>query len=376
VTRHHHNPQFRKFVQKGAKGFKPTADVSDMSLSALPTYADAAEDRSRVESVLIGIRVTVGAALVALAYAAATWQAPHRTAIVLLLAVAILWGVAVRLVGVERVVRSARSHAFLLVWSIGAIALIAALTVADGGVRSPLALLFFLPLAFVALSYPLPLVVAVGAVDVFAFAGIGVAVGGASRPYLGFYATCLGITAVLCACEARAHDRQRDALRRASRTDPLTGCLNRRGFEERVDAEVDAGRRSGRPFGLVLLDLDHFKAVNDTRGHAAGDDLLRWTLNRAGAVLRPMDAFGRIGGDEFAILVPGASLSDAREAADRVRAAVAPRVSISAGAASFPANGSDRDALFRAADDELYRAKHVRAGDAMITAKRLEPAAR
>src|SRR5439155_17330200 len=97
---------------------------------------------------------------------------------------------------------------------------------------------------------------------------------------------------------------------------------------ERLEAELDSSTRSGASFGLVVLDLDHFKGVNDTRGHAAGDDLLCWTVERAGDVLRPMDSLGRLGGDEFAVLVPGADSPNAREVADRLRDAPAERVSV------------------------------------------------
>ena len=332
-----------------------------MSRSALPQTGDLSELRSRAQSVAIGARVTAAAAVAGIGYAMTTWHQENRLAIVLLFAFAIVWGLTTLAVGPERLVHSRHSLPLLLGWSLGAIAVIAGLAFADGGTRSPLALLFFLPLAFVALSYPLPLVVAVGAVDVLAFVGVGIARGDASQAYLAFYATCLGIMALLCAWEAREHDRQREALARVSRADPLTGCLNRRGFEERLEAELDAGMRTGRRLGLVLLDLDDFKTVNDTRGHAAGDDLLRWTVASAGALLRPMDSLGRLGGDEFAILIPGAAPSDAREVAQRVREALDERVSLSTGVAAFPADGTDRDALFRKADEQLYAAKHGRA---------------
>src|SRR5437763_1175117 len=150
-------------------------------------------------------------------------------------------------------------------------------------------------------------------------AGVGQAKASRDPVHLAFFATCLGMTAVLCAWEAHDHDRQREDLARVSRADPLTGCLNRRGFEERLDAEVDNGMRTGRRTALVVLDLDHFKDVNDTRGHEAGDHLLRWVVAKVLEVLRPMDSLGRLGGDEFAILVPGAGPAEGVEVAQRVQ---------------------------------------------------------
>jgi diguanylate cyclase (GGDEF)-like protein len=332
-----------------------------MPFATTAPVEDRSELRSRVQSVEIGSRLTVAAAAAAFAYAIATWGSPNRTAIVVLLVVAAGWAFAPLAIGAERIVRSVHREPVFVAWSVGSIALIAGLVVADGGTRSPFALLFFLPLAFAALSYPLPSVVAIGTVDVLAFAITGVVAGNASEPQLAFFAAILAVTALLCGWEAIDHDRQRSALARVSRADPLTDCLNRRGFEERLEAELDSATRHQGSFALVVLDLDHFKAVNDTHGHEAGDDLLRWTVTRAGETLRPMDSIGRLGGDEFAILVPGAGPEDAREVADRLRGALAERVQVSAGVASFPSDGSDRESLHRHADADLYAAKHGRA---------------
>jgi diguanylate cyclase (GGDEF)-like protein len=332
-----------------------------MPPSVTAPVEDHSELRSRVQSIEIGSRLTVAAVAGAVAYSISTWDGAHRTAIVTLLAIAAAWALVPLVVGSERVVRSHRRETCFLAWSVGTIALIGGLVAADGGATSPFALMFFLPLAFAALSYPLPSVVAIGVLDVLVFAGVGLAEGSASQPRLAFFATTLAITALLCAWEAFDHDRQREALARVSRADPLTGCLNRRGFEERLEAELDSSRRSDGRLGLVVLDLDHFKDVNDTNGHAAGDELLRWTVSCAGEVLRPMDSLGRLGGDEFAILVPGAGPAEVREVADRLREALSERVSVSSGVAAFPGDGSDRDALHRHADIDLYAAKNGRA---------------
>jgi diguanylate cyclase (GGDEF)-like protein len=332
--------------------------------SAAPApVEDHSELRSRASSVEIGSRLTLAAVAAAAAYALATWGEPHRTAILVLLAVAAAWVIAPLALGAARIAHSSRREALFVTWSVGAVALIGAIVLADGGAGSPLALLFFLPLAFAALSYPLPSVALIGAIDVLTFVSVGLAVGTTSLPHLAFFALCLALTAALCAWEAHDHDRQHAELARVSRADPLTGCLNRRGFEERLEAELDSAVRSGGSFGLVVLDLDDFKAVNDTRGHAAGDELLRWTVTRAGETLRPMDSLGRVGGDEFAIVVPGAGAVETREVAARVRDALFERVPVSVGVASFPADGGDPDTLHRNADADLYAVKHGRTAD-------------
>ena len=327
----------------------PTAPVEDRS-----------ELRSRVQSLEVGSRLFIAAAAAALAYAIATWGSPNRSTVVALLVIVPVWALVPLAYGAERIVRGRQREPFLLAWSAGTVAIVAGLVFADGGVSSPLALLFFLPLAFAALSYPLPSVVAIGILDVLAFAVVGLLAGHSSFAHIAFFAVVLAMTALLCGWEAIDHDHQRSVLARVSRADPLTGCLNRRGFEERLEAEIDGATRNTGLLALVVLDLDHFKAVNDTHGHEAGDDLLRWTVERAGETLRPMDSIGRLGGDEFAVLVPGASPADARDVADRLRDALAERVQVSAGIAAFPADGVDRDSLHRHADADLYASKHGR----------------
>jgi diguanylate cyclase (GGDEF)-like protein len=322
---------------------------------------DHSELRSRAQSIEVGSRLTLAAVAAAMAYVVATWGAQNRTALVVLIALSAVWAVVPLAVGSDRIVRSAHRETCFLAWSVGCVAMIGVLAALDGGANSPLSLLFFLPLAFAALSYPLPSVVVIGTFDVAAFVCVGVVAGSVSQPHLALFACVLAITALLCAWEAIDHDRQREALARVSRADPLTGCLNRRGFGERFDAELDSGTRSIGQFGLVVLDLDDFKTVNDVSGHAAGDELLCWAVDRAAEVLRPMDSLGRLGGDEFAVLVPGAGRPAAEEVASRLREALAERVLVSAGVASFPVDGARRDDLHRHADAELYAAKRGRA---------------
>jgi diguanylate cyclase (GGDEF)-like protein len=178
-----------------------------------------------------------------------------------------------------------------------------------------------------------------------------------------FVTGCMALTAVMCSWQAHTLERQRRELARASRTDHLTGCLNRRGFHEHMQAELARAFRSGDPVSLVLVDLDGFKAVNDAHGHAAGDELLCWVVGQLRAGLRPSDVAGRLGGDEFALLLPGIDSDAARPVVERLRTAMARRTSASFGIAAHPAQ-ADVEALLAHADAELYIEKRKRASEA------------
>jgi two-component system, cell cycle response regulator len=104
--------------------------------------------------------------------------------------------------------------------------------------------------------------------------------------------------------------QRNEEYRRLSCTDPLTGCLNRRAILERLAAEMASARREGRIFGVSMIDIDHFKRINDSHGHAIGDDVLREFVRRLNQSMRASDAFGRIGGEEFlALWIPANSIS-------------------------------------------------------------------
>jgi len=332
---------------------------------------DFEEVRARAESITAGVRLTLVLSAAGWLYVAATWDRPDRQLIASLFGVGAVVALLFVLVPHERVVRSPWREPFFLLWSFTQIALTAMVVAADGGSTSPLALLFFVPVVFAALSYPLASVVAIAAIDYVAYIAVGVAGARPDPEHVGFFAVCLGCTAALCGWHAHNQERRRDALARVSRADPLTGCLNRRGFEERFDAELSRALRNGRPCGLVSLDLDHFKDVNDTRGHAAGDELLRWAVDVIDDTVRPMDTLGRLGGDEFAVIVPGAGPDDAAGVAARLQTALAARAPASIGVACFPTDGADREELQRSADLNLYAGKRDRGAPLEMTAREL-----
>jgi diguanylate cyclase (GGDEF)-like protein len=163
------------------------------------------------------------------------------------------------------------------------------------------------------------------------------------------------------ATTARRHLEDRDHLlervNELARTDALTGTANRRCWDEQFAAELARG--AGR-VSIAVLDLDGFKALNDSQGHAAGDRCLKDCAAAWSAQLRPGDLLARIGGDEFAILLPGCTLDDAHAVASRVREAT-PGIGCSIGVAEW--DGAETShALHRRADHELYAAKRGHAG--------------
>ena len=148
----------------------------------------------------------------------------------------------------------------------------------------------------------------------------------------------------------------RERLEQAIR-DPLTGLYNRRFLQEALEKEVSRCERYGGEASLVVFDLDDFKLINDTHGHATGDDVLRAFAAIGEQVVRPSDSLARIGGEEFALLLPETTQLEALLVADRVRTAVARgkllperRVTVSGGIASFPSDAGSAQDLVRRAD--------------------------
>lgn len=160
--------------------------------------------------------------------------------------------------------------------------------------------------------------------------------------------------------------RQLADLALASRRDALTGLPNRRAFEEDLAREASRAARAGTPLAVVVLDVDRFKAVNDTHGHAAGDAVLRAVAARAAGAIRAGDLLARVGGEEFGILLPAADLARAVDAAERIRttlaalpveaAGIALAITASFGCAAL-ARGETPEALVARADARLYEAK-------------------
>lgn len=161
--------------------------------------------------------------------------------------------------------------------------------------------------------------------------------------------------------------QQKEAAEALARTDVLTGLANRRAFDEAVQREIRRAVRYGEPLALILTDIDRFKAINDTYGHHAGDQVLVNFAHTLRAAVREVDLVGRWGGEEFVILMPGTALEEARQAAERMRQAMATApaccgeaayaYTASFGVAAVTTAMPTLDDLLRRADQALYRAK-------------------
>ncbi|MEW6046251.1 MAG: diguanylate cyclase [Bacillota bacterium] len=156
----------------------------------------------------------------------------------------------------------------------------------------------------------------------------------------------------------------RAALEELATQDAVTGLYNYREFHRRLHEEAERARRYHRPLSLLMLDLDHLKAFNDTYGHQAGDEALKAVAEAIRRHVRPPDVAARYGGDEFAVILPETPLRSAVVVAERIRATVAASavtgaatITVSAGAAAFPDDGASGPELVASADRALYAAK-------------------
>lgn len=163
-------------------------------------------------------------------------------------------------------------------------------------------------------------------------------------------------------------------LREKARIDAKTGLLNAAAWTAAVDIELERATRLERPSGVLVIDLDHFKSINDEFGHLAGDDMLRAVAGTLTNEVRAYDLVGRFGGEEFVVLLPGTSLTETLHVAERIRRRVAEltipvpvlgngstalfnRLTVSIGIAVFPEHGQDRSDVLYAADMAMYAAK-------------------
>lgn len=189
----------------------------------------------------------------------------------------------------------------------------------------------------------------------------------ASLPMLVAYPVAIGFITYNLAIQLH---QQKELLKQLSRTDGLTGLYNRYYWEARTTESIAVARRNHQPMALILLDIDHFKSINDTYGHVAGDQVLKQVAQLLRLNLREGEVLGRYGGEEFALLLPNTSQDAAYATAERLRLLVEQglyeiderltglRCTMSLGVAVFR-EGHGYSEWFRAADAALYQAKHI-----------------
>jgi diguanylate cyclase (GGDEF)-like protein len=316
----------------------------------------------RVRAVRVNsLRALLGPGLAA-GYLLATVDRPYRVEMLLIAAVMLIvhgvTGLVAPLIARSRPVRLVAPGAGVVVTVAGS----GALSLLDGGLHSPLGAMLPFSLVFFAIMVPPRLFLLASVLSGVAYGVVAVAGKPAPPGYAVVYVLGIGGVAFLCFRHASGLRSLRHRLADASRTDPLTRSLNRRGFDERLAQAIADADRTGHPVTLILADLDRFKAVNDTYGHQAGDDVLAWTARTLAGALRPADVLGRLGGDEFGAVLAGSGTARARATVGRLREALRDTVPVSFGHAVYPAEAATADDLRRLADERAYADKLARRG--------------
>ena len=293
--------------------------------------------------------------------------APRRLPLVLLCLIGAVSGLAM-VWAADRLGNSASVHRLMMVSAVWLYGLAVGGGVIDGGVASALGLGMLAPIPLVALGAPLRLAAVMVGVASALYVTVGLLLGGASGWYIATHLVGMLFVAAGCALSGRTAARQRKLLNRLAVTDVLTGCLNRRGFDDRCTTALVPADGHRRAVALLVFDLDGFKRLNDTDGHAAGDELLRWVATTLASNLRPGDVVGRLGGDEFVVMLAAEPATGAPAFAERLRAVLAERTATSVGVAVSDVDGGTFDALYTRADARLYADKSRRRAAAFSTA--------
>jgi diguanylate cyclase (GGDEF)-like protein len=351
-----------------------TSDVASEGADDQPFWAR----HVRISTVLYGLCCATIAG-----YAAATSDGPHRAALALVVTVAM---VAALLFDRARwyVARSPHRMRLLYGWSGLTLSLVAVVSWLDGGVNSPLCLLLFIALNYVALAYPPRALVALAVAAMAIYLLLAVLGSDTDTwPRMLLSTMMIGLSGYLGALAARNHWSQAEAQAALSSTlaqlatlDHLTGCLNRRAFDSRLAAEVDQAQRLGRGLSVLIVDVDHFKQVNDGHGHLVGDRVLSGVSAALRDACRAADIVGRIGGDEFALILPHTTGEAAAALGERLRLAahdlhLPVPVTLSIGAAQLTGAIDTSQRLLQAADLALYEVKS--AGRDAVTLHRDNP---
>jgi diguanylate cyclase (GGDEF)-like protein len=335
------------------------------SASVPGRYASPANLRRRTAQAGLGCNLAGG--LACAAYYVLTPNGPNRGALWSLLAASLV--AAALAVSLPWSRWFGRNVPVLQSWAAVQTIIVALAAGLDGGIASPIAVLLFLPLSIGAMAFHPLEVAGHGLLSVGALWWASATNGGLDLAHVLVWSTVLlCVAAVACTAAQSMRGLTRDLhhanadLTELARTDPMTGLLNHRCFHEELGVALARRDRDGSTLALLLLDVDHFKAVNDRYGHPHGDEVLLGVADAIRASVRLGDLVGRTGGEEFAVLLPGTTLDGALVVAERIRTAIAavevpPGITASAGLALAPNHTTARDPLVRIADAALYAAK-------------------
>jgi diguanylate cyclase (GGDEF)-like protein len=326
--------------------------------------------------VRLGAVSTAVCSVMGLAYALSTWPQPHRLLIACIGMLALLTCPVIVSPPGLRVLTGPRRNPYLYGWSASLLLAVTLTTLLDGGGRSPLALLFTASLVFTASGFGRTgaLVMGVSTIACYLLTCLPDSPGTWTMV---FFANALAVLVATCALTAerlrgslQIQESLTEQLRWRASHDGLTGCLNHAAFLERVEEEVARAQRNHRPLGMLMMDLDDFKRANDTFGHVVADELLAALGTALRETVRSHDVVGRVGGDEFAVIVPEADEVETARLAERVRerligVGAATGVGVSIGVAGL-LHGDDGRELRQRADRALYVAKRARHADTIM----------
>lgn len=311
----------------------------------------------------LGAILTAITAASSFIYFLATPEGEHRIALEILCTPALVTSIIVlSLAG--RLVGGRWEVAFFYCFSATALVMITIVAAIDGGSSSPLSVLLILPVVYTSISYPMAGVRVITCATQCVMLAL-MAVGGdwGAEAWHHFVVLAVfNILAVASAVNRASYEASSRDLAARAMHDDLTGCLSYGAFNDFVRLEAARAGRNGRPFTLLIADVDHFKGINDSFGHPTGDAVLRQLAEVLTTGTRAEDAVGRLGGDEFGVLLVDTHAGAGLEQAERLRMLMrgielSARVTVSIGVSTWTGPGDAAADVLRRADTALYAAK-------------------
>jgi diguanylate cyclase (GGDEF)-like protein len=339
--------------------------IGPRSVGVAGAHRDAPGRRYIHRYAQLGTGASGIAAVGALVYLMATPQGSDRALLESCVVAAILVNALIAMVA-RWIVDSRWEALFFYTWSAVTMLLICVSAQLDGGAESPLTWVLVLPVVYASIDYPVGPTVVLVLGSLAATFGLMVA-GNDWRGQDWFrllFVIAFDVMAVSAAINRAYYEVAERRLATQVSRDGLTGCLNNAAFYDRLQAEEARARRTGRPFSLLMGDADGFKRINDTYGHQAGDETLQAFARILLSGARTTDSVGRIGGDEFAVLLPETATAVAAAVGGRLRALLndtelAVPATLSLGAATWFGGQDTAAATMRRADEAMYTAKRA-----------------